>query len=272
VVSFSSLTAGSGAELPDYDAALPAAAAPAGQRDVFAFPRGARAGRCIHAIMERIDFADADLAARRTVVEAQLTAHGFEQEWTPVVLELLARTLATPLDEARTIRLERVTRAARLGEVEFHYPLGDLRPAALRDLLARHGVPLGPLGLAEASLRGYMKGFIDLVFACDGRYWIVDYKSNWLGNAPEDYDAERLPAVMAAHGYHLQYLIYTVVLHRWLRLRLPGYDYDAHVGGVFYLFLRGLDPASGPARGVFHDRPSRTLVEGLDALMEGKQA
>jgi exodeoxyribonuclease V beta subunit len=269
VVSFSSLTAGSGAETPDYDAGPPAPRAPAGRRDAFAFPRGARAGSCLHAILERIDFTDTDLAARRTVVEAALAAHGFEREWAPAVCDLLARTLATALDAKGTIRLERVARADRRDEIEFHYPLAGLRPAALRRLLDAHGIPTGPLGVAGSSLRGYMKGFIDLVFACDGRYWIADYKSNWLGDAPEDYAAERLPAVMAAHGYHLQYLIYTVVVHRWLRQRLAGYDYDTHVGGVFYLFLRGLDPASGPARGVFHARPGRALVEALDALMAG---
>jgi exodeoxyribonuclease V beta subunit len=271
VVSFSSLTAGSGAEAPDYDAGPPAAAAPAGRRDAFAFPRGVRAGSCLHAILERIDFTDADPAARRTVVEAVLAAHGFEREWVPAVCDLLARTLATALDAAGTIRLARVGRADRLDEVEFHYPLAGLRPAALCRLLDRHGIPTGPLDGAGTSLRGYMKGFIDLVFACDGRYWIADYKSNWLGDAPADYAAERLPAVMAAHGYHLQYLIYTVVLHRWLGRRLRGYDYDTHVGGVFYLFLRGLDPASGPARGVFHARPGRALVEALDALMAGEE-
>jgi exodeoxyribonuclease V beta subunit len=230
-----------------------------------------RAGSCLHAILERIDFTDTDLAARRAVVEAALAAHGFEREWAPAVCDLLARTLATALDAARTIRLGRVARTDRLDEIEFHYPLAGLRPAALRRLLDQHGMPIGPLDGAGTSLRGYMKGFIDLVFACDGRYWIADYKSNWLGDAPADYAAERLPAVMAAHGYHLQYLIYTVVLHRWLRQRLPDYDYDRHVGGVFYLFLRGLDPASGPARGVFHARPGRALVEALDALMAGAE-
>ncbi|HLK12800.1 MAG TPA: exodeoxyribonuclease V subunit beta [Candidatus Binatia bacterium] len=265
VVSFSSLTT-------DQDTGAPAAAVPAGRRDAFTFPRGARAGSCLHAILERIDFADPDAGPRRAAVEAALAAHGFEPEWTPAVLELLARVVATPLDARGVIRLDRVTRADRLDEIEFHYPLAALRPAALARLLRAHGIPAGPLGAPAGPVRGYMKGFVDLVFTCAGRYWLADYKSNWLGDTPADYAAERLPAVMAAHGYHLQYLIYTVALHRWLRLRLPGYAYEAHFGGVFYLFLRGLDPASGPARGVFHDRPARALVEALDALMAAGEA
>jgi exodeoxyribonuclease V beta subunit len=114
-----------------------------------------------------------------------------------------------------------------------------------------------------------MRGFIDLIFEADGRYWLVDYKSNWLGPTLDDYRADRLPPAMARDAYWLQYLIYTVVLHRLLRLRLPGYDYDTHVGGVFYLFLRGIHPERGAASGVFHDRPSRALVEALDGWIGG---
>src|SRR5262249_13004044 len=138
-----------------------------------------------------------------------------------------------------------------------------------RGLLRAGGFADGPLAdavdaLAFTSVSGFMRGFIDLVFEAEGRYWIADYKSNWLGRTLDDYRAERLPPVMARASYRLQYLIYIVVLHRLLRLRLPAYDYDAHVGGVFYLFLRGMTPDLGPASGVFHDRPSRALVEALD--------
>jgi exodeoxyribonuclease V beta subunit len=112
-----------------------------------------------------------------------------------------------------------------------------------------------------------MKGFMDLVFESDGRFYLVDYKSNWLGPEPEAYRRERLDEAMARESYLLQYLIYTVALHRYLRLRVPDYDYERHFGGVFYLFLRGMDPALGPACGVFHDRPAPALVAALDELM-----
>ena len=90
----------------------------------------------------------------------------------------------------------------------------------------------------------------------EGRWYILDYKSNWLGPAPGDYGPEALAEAIRAGGYPLQYLIYLVALHRYLATRLPGYDYERHVGGAFYLFVRGIDPAAGVRRGVYFDRPT----------------
>jgi exodeoxyribonuclease V beta subunit len=167
-----------------------------------------------------------------------------------------------------------VPRGRRLDELAFTYPVTGFDVAGLRAVLRTHGFGDEPFAtsldaLAFRDVTGFMRGFIDLVFEADDRYWLVDYKSNWLGATCDDYQAARLPAVMARETYWLQYLIYTVVLHRLLRLRLPGYDYDAHVGGVFYLFLRGMTPELGPTSGVFHTRPSRGLVEELDAWVGG---
>ncbi len=109
-----------------------------------------------------------------------------------------------------------------------------------------------------------MKGYIDMVFEHDGRWYIVDYKSNWLGPTAEAYAERRLPAVMAEEAYGLQYLIYTLALHRYLRARLPGYDYERHFGGVYYLFVRGISPQRGPGFGVHAARPAPALLAALD--------
>ena len=182
---------------------------------------------------------------------------------------MIGRVLGTALDAGGRLRLADLPRERRLDELEFTYPLARFDVAGLGALLREHAFTDGPLGdvlgtLGFAPVSGFMRGFIDLVFEADGRYWLADYKSNWLGPALDDYAAQRLPAVIARETYWLQYLIYTVVLHRLLRLRLPDYDYDRHVGGVLYLFLRGMDPARGAACGVFRDRPARALVEALD--------
>ena len=173
--------------------------------------------------------------------------------------------------------LDAVTAEQRLNELEFYYPLTRLEPEGLRRVLYKHGDHLaGPFqedlqGLAFAPVHGYMKGFIDLVFAAGGRFYLADYKSNWLGAGLNAYRAKPLLAVMARESYYLQYLIYTVALHRYLRLRLPDYDYDVHFGGVFYLFLRGMDPAV-PGNGIFQDRPNRALVEALDDYIDAGEA
>ena len=91
-------------------------------------------------------------------------------------------------------------------------------------------------------MTGMLKGFIDLVFYHDGKYYIADYKSNYLGDSHADYQPEALAQAMLEHRYDLQYQLYTLALHRYLRHRLPDYDYQTHFGGVYYLFLRGMAP------------------------------
>ena len=111
-----------------------------------------------------------------------------------------------------------------------------------------------------------MKGFIDLIFESDGRYYIVDYKSNDLGSPPNDYDEQSMQQAMADHHYYLQYLIYCLALHRYLRQRLVDYTWEKNSGGVLYLFLRGMRPQSA-ASGVFFHQPDTAFIQALDALM-----
>jgi exodeoxyribonuclease V beta subunit len=279
MASFTALTGDRADEGPDHDAAAPV---PAPEDEgglahtIFTFPRGVRAGTCLHAILEHVDFAEPDPAHRREVAAHELARAGFGAEWLPVIEGMLERVLATALDTAGRVRLLGVPRARRLDELEFTYPLVGFDLAGLGRVLGAHGFGDGPFAASLAGLKfgnvtGFMRGFIDLVFEADGRYWLVDYKSNWLGPTLDDYRAERLPPAIARAAYWLQYLIYTVVLHRLLRCRLPGYDYDAYVGGVFYLFLRGMTPELGAAAGVFHDRPSRALVDALDRWIGGER-
>jgi len=152
----------------------------------------------------------------------------------------------------------------------FHLPASSLTAARLNTWLAERGYRMPPLGFQ--SLHGYLSGFIDLVFEHDGRYWVLDWKSNMLGFNADDYRGEALADAMAAHGYHLQYLLYLVALHRHLKLRLPHYDYDSHIGGALYLFVRGVRPgwlSEDAQAGVYFRRPSRTDIEALDLLIAG---
>ena len=130
---------------------------------------------------------------------------------------------------------------------------------------------LSPNESTTGTLPGPVSGRADLVFEMDSRYWIVDYKTHWLGEAREHYAPDRLEEVVAREGYALQYLIYLVALHRYLRRRLVAYDYEHHVGGAYYLFLRGLrcdvGPGASEPNGIFFDRPSRELIESLDRLL-----
>ncbi|MDH3588879.1 MAG: exodeoxyribonuclease V subunit beta [Gammaproteobacteria bacterium] len=270
VASFSALTRHAIEEPRDYDAGKstdrPAISEPQG---IFAFPRGARAGRCMHALLENIDF-DAATADITPVACEVLAEHGYDPQLAGVLSGMAVNVLATGLDDGGLIRLRDVSAEQRLSEMEFYFPTAGLGARSLRQTLGEFGNGT-PIAQRLESLdfkigSGFMHGFIDLVFESQGRYYLVDYKSNWLGNERDDYRGDLLDREIARHDYYLQYLIYGLALHRHLTLRLPDYDYDRHFGGVYYLFLRGMHPDSGNQSGVFADRPDRELMRSLEQL------
>jgi len=232
-------------------------------------PRGLRMGRCLHDLLERIDCADRDATRLRDAAARSLARHGLGTEWATATSALLTDVLDTPFTPTGDC-LRAVPRTERLSEFSFHFALRDTHwPALARYLRAQdYVVP----ELSAARGRGLMKGAIDLVFRCADRYYLVDYKSNDLGARRTDYAAARLPMAMDANHYRLQYLIYTVALHRYLRRRLVEYDYDRHIGGVYYLFLRGMRPADGATHGVFFARPSAALIAALDQKFGGPRS
>ena len=117
------------------------------------------------------------------------------------------------------------------------------------------------------ELNGYLRGFIDAVFCHGQRYFLIDYKSNYLGSQQADYLPDRLLRPMIDHDYVLQYLIYAIALDRHLGQRLENYDYETHFGGVYYLFLRGLAESHTPGCGVFFDRPSSDIIRRASRLI-----
>ena len=167
---------------------------------------------------------------------------------------------------AKEFTLDQVSPTARLNELEFFFPFTRLTAAGLARHFAEVPREIGKVQFEPQE--GFIKGFIDLVCEHRGRFYIVDWKSNWLGPDESAYHAEAVRAEMLRHHYALQYSIYTVALHRHLARRLPDYDYDRHFGGVFYIFLRGVDPAR-PELGVHRDCPPRAFVEELSALFAG---
>ena len=155
--------------------------------------------------------------------------------------------------------------ARPISEMEFHLPVRRLDRQRLGATLAAHGYGNPFAGANPTPIEGFLRGFIDLVAVHEGCWYVVDYKSNLLGPSPESYGAEGLDGAMARGGYRLQYLLYVLALHRYLGVRQPGYDYEKHVGGAFYLFLRGVDPEAGMDRGVYFDRPSVACIAAMDA-------
>ncbi|WP_218602241.1 UvrD-helicase domain-containing protein [Pseudonocardia abyssalis] len=270
---------------------------PADPSPMAALPLGAAFGTLVHSVFEAADLTAPDLVA-------ELTAHAAEQLAFRPIAGLDGATLGaallpavrTPLGPlADGLRLADVAPRDRLAELDFELPLagGDdaagppLTLDALVPLLRTHLPPTDPLhayaddlaALEPSPLRGYLTGSIDAVLRLpSGRFAIVDYKTNWLGAPGEPltaahYTPPRLAVAMRGAHYPLQALLYGVALHRYLRWRLPGYDPEHHLGGVLYLFVRGMcGPATpvvdGMPCGVFGWAPPPALTVELSTLLE----
>jgi len=291
VTSYTSLTAGrfGNGDMADDDLPLPwemkpapeeeteerIAAGPAFQ-DMFGFPGGTQAGIFLHDILEKIDYQDNDREETRNFVSKKLAQYGYDARWLPVVLGMVEKVTTTPLPvspgEDRFLTLSAIPNQNRRNEVAFYFPLRRISPDDLARIFRKGAsMPDSRLSCAPglrcmerlhfSPLEGYMKGFIDLIFRFENRFYLVDWKSNHLGNQIRNYGQSELFKVMDEGEYFIQYHLYALALHQYLALRVPGYRYEEHFGGVYYLFLRGMDPARGISTGIFHDRPPLALLE-----------
>jgi exodeoxyribonuclease V beta subunit len=246
----------------DADAAGEQGSAPENERTIFTFPRGARPGTLLHTLFEELAFADVlNPACDEPVTQRIATLlgqAGFETEWAALLAGHMRGVLTTELLPG--LRLGDVSRMQ--AELEFFLPMERISAASL-DALRHQYDPLSRQArpLSFQRVQGMLKGFIDLVFEWQGRWYVLDYKSNWLGASAADYQGAALEQAMVDHHYDLQYQLYTLALHRLLAQRLPDYDPARHLGGIFYLFLRGM-----PQAGVYHCCPDAGFVAALDHL------
>jgi exodeoxyribonuclease V beta subunit len=276
------------------------------------FPRGAKAGNFFHELFEELDFADLASSSEPAaeLIAQRLANYGYDEDMRDVVLAALSEVVRTPLNRKGGWSLSDITRADRLDELEFHFPVaasGQLRSAPpgtqlellfpeagsesqavmpvsrltakkLASAFADHPSP--QLSTSYASrverlgfmpLEGFIKGYIDVVFVRKGRWYLADYKSNHLGDQLDAYASHQLPEAMAHSHYYLQYHLYSLALHRYLKRRLPGYRYDKHFGGVYYLFIKGMLPEHASDAGVFFEKPPQARIAALDQLFRGAE-
>jgi exodeoxyribonuclease V beta subunit len=239
---------------------------------------GTRFGNALHGALERVHFGtwrdwrgEPPPEGQLEALQEALRREGFASEadldeGVPLLASLVSRTLNTPLPEGTV--LATLPADALCVEMEFHFSLAPVAVPTLLALLHAHGVLTERRGFgARTRLEGLLTGRIDLVYASGGRYYVLDYKSNQLG----DYGAESTARAVRESEYDLQYLLYTLALHRWLRFRLgAAYDMGTHLGGVRYVFCRGLDPDAGvDSPGVHALRLPDALVLALDDLLAG---
>lgn len=250
----------------DVDAAGVGEVVPEPELTPHQFPRGASPGTFLHGLFEELDFT-------QPVDEAwmleKLQQGGYDAHWQPVLSRWVQTVLEAPLGDSG-VSLSQLGDRDKQVEMAFYLPISAPLDAATLDALTRRYDPLsaGCPTLDFQQVRGMLKGFIDLVFRHNGRYYLLDYKSNWLGENSEAYTETAMAQAMQSHRYELQYQLYSLALHRYLRHRLAAYDYEQHYGGVIYLFLRGIDNTA-PGQGIFTTRPDVQLIDELDALFAG---
>lgn len=261
-------------------------------------PGGASFGSLVHLVLEYLDWSVSDLtAAVATTLDRELPRmplQGVDAASLTTGLVAALRTPLGPLTDGRPLAELPVDR--RLAELDFELPLGGESGATVGDLarlLAEHLDQADPLAdypnrllespAAEQVLRGFLTGSIDAVLEVDGRYVVVDYKTNRMPTSPDapltagHYIRPGLAEAMMAAHYPLQALLYAVALHRYLAWRLPGYDPETHLGGVGYLFVRGMVGPDAPVvagwpTGVFGWYPSHRLIVAASDLLGGRLA
>ena len=237
------------------------------------FPKGPVPGELIHAVFEHIDFMGKK-ALLKEIINAKINQYGLDPlKWTDPLANAFSEILATVLFE--DFSLKDIKKEHRLNEMEFIFPFKPFSKQMLADIFRNYVNNKAVFSYADRILdldfdavKGFMRGFIDLVFKFKGKWYIIDYKSNYLGDRYSDYSETAMVASMMEHHYFLQYHLYVTAVHRYLGFRLKDYNYNLHFGGVLYLFVRGMHPDLGPDFGVFYDRPDYEMIKKLSELFE----
>lgn len=246
---------------------------------IHAFPKGATAGTFLHDLLEWVLVKGArQTLADHTALQAEVQRRCESRGWqahTDVVVSWLQDFFMHPFRLAQlggadfgNLVLADLTRV--LPEMEFWFGVRDANLPLLDALVTRHFVAGRPRAvIAAGQLNGMLRGFIDLVFEHEGRYYVADYKSNWLGASSLAYDEAAIGDAILEHRYDLQSAIYLFALHRLLKSRLGDrYDYEQHVGGALVFFVRGIHSAS---QGLHFERPPLAVLEHMESLFSGLQ-
>ncbi len=252
------------------------------------FPAGPVSGDCVHEIFEELDFTLLPAGSRKLpevdkLIEEKLLKFGRVEnsrfydslaERGAMTDAMLRNVLNTPLSAGdKTFRLSEIAKQKRVSEMEFFFEVADpIRLAELSKLLEHKfhpgmAVELDHAG-GKAPRRGFMNGKIDLFFEHGGKYWIADWKTNWLGRPYRAYNHAALSGDMIAKSYLMQAAIYALAIDKFLKFRMPDYDYNRHFGGVFYLYVRGMDGLR-PDQGVFKMRPELDFIRELAKIFPG---
>ncbi|MEX0823091.1 MAG: exodeoxyribonuclease V subunit beta [Balneolaceae bacterium] len=228
---------------------------------IFSFPRGATAGTAIHKLFEHeeFDFSSVSKMHDYSFIEEVLSNYQIDNKWAPVLSGMMKDVACAKID---SLHLDQINRKDELREMEFHFPVSKVHTDQLFEII-RNQNGVNP---SENESKHFLTGFIDLIVRQNGKYYILDYKSNHLGDRIEDYDQQCLKNEIESAGYDLQYHLYTVALVKYLRNNLPGFEYEKHFGGAAYLFIRGM--RAGSDQGVWFHKPKPDVIRNLEKYLD----
>ncbi len=222
-------------------------------------PKGMHTGNVLHELLEKISFQNLaeklDISQQRDSI---CRKYNLSIEQPEIIDNLLQTVVNTPLSEDTEFKLANINDKHCIKEMPFYLSMKEIDISQINNILADCPT-FQPLN--SRRMAGFLTGFIDLICQYQGRFYLMDYKSNSL----DDYHPESLTQAMKEHNYGLQYWIYSLVLHQYLQQRLPDYDYPQHFGGVKYLFLRGMH-SDQPESGVYSTRPEYQTLQQLISL------
>ncbi|MGP1953044.1 MAG: exodeoxyribonuclease V subunit beta [Arsenophonus sp. ET-KM2-MAG3] len=237
-------------------------------KNIHTFPKGATAGIFLHSLLELLPF---NQHPKESWLAERLEISCFSTEWASILKIWLKNIFEAPLLKDK-FSLSKITPGCQLNEMKFYLSIEKiLSPSSLDmlthkyDILSKSCPPL-----SFEPLMGVLKGYIDLVFCWKSKFYLIDYKSNWLGINNLAYTQDAIQRLMIDYRYDLQYQLYTLALHRYLQNRLHNYTYQKNFGGVIYFFLRGVD-INNPNYGIYHIIPAYELINGMDLLFSNSK-
>ena len=240
-----------------------------GEYDEFVFNtlgKGVNTGNMLHFILENIHFGDQGRWSYFIEQAVKKYAPLQQEQYSIMLKRMLEQVMNVEINTGEgNILLSRIEPGLKIHEFEFDFTLPEINVKALLTM-AEGGMQLSVKQLP--ALQGIMNGKIDLFFEYNGKYYVLDWKSNFLGDSIEDYNSGALMDAMNENNYHLQYLIYTVAVKKYLESRVgPSFDFNRDFGGVIYLFVRGI--RVGRSEGIFIARPTSEQMEKIDHLLSG---
>lgn len=251
------------------------------QENMFSFPRGTAAGSLLHEILESVRFDKVADDEIKTVISEKLLKYNYDNKWVSAISRMVVEIAKLNLNPGENyfagnmdaFTLANIEQDKYLKEMEFYFPVKKLSLRKIIKVLEKYSITgsdrpnsISPGGLNFSDLRGFLKGFIDMVFEYKDRFYLLDWKSNYLGADFADYTPDLLKDYMRKSSYVIQYLIYTVALDKYLQTKIKNYSYENNFGGVYYLFLRGINSNMEENNGVYFDRPDIAVLNELKEL------